>query len=421
MISKIKFLFLLLLFFNGCIQLPGINQEPKKRKMSDKISSEYSIDDVEINIINLNKATETNFSFYNQQKINKLDNSISEFDEIYNYNYNYVLGTSDVIEINLTDSDDIDGSYIIDTEGMIDLPFIGKIKINNLSLDEAQNTLISVIGEFYKNPDLQITINEYNSSKAFILGAVRNQITINLNQEPIKIIEAAIQADFNPSSNSKSFGSKGILRRDNRVYKIDLQNTFKSNDDKENFYLKKNDVIFIDNNSDAIHVFGELSKPGIYYPNLDYSLTELISTSGLNQLTANAKKVYVIRENYNKFLSVDVFQLNIKNPISLIAGKKFNLHPKDIVFIPPAPIVKWNRTISLLLPQTDLFTSYNPIIQDGVKTGANTNQTEWLLLIWFKAKIIKDTYKIWTKGICKEKSNKRINIPINNNKLNLKL
>ena len=52
MISKIKFLFLLLLFFNGCIQLPGINQEPKKRKMSDKISSEYSIDDVEINIIN---------------------------------------------------------------------------------------------------------------------------------------------------------------------------------------------------------------------------------------------------------------------------------------------------------------------------------------------------------------------------------
>ena len=259
---------------------------------------------------------------------------------------------------------------------MIDLPFIGKIKIDNLTLDQAQNTLVSVVGKFYKNPDLQITISEYNSSKAFILGAVRNQITINLDQEPIKIIEAAIQADFNPSSNSKNFGSKGILRRDNKVYKIDLQNTFKSTDDKENFYLKKNDVIFIDKNSDAIHVFGELSRPGVYYPNLDYSLTELISTSGLNQLTANAKKVYVIRENYEKFLSVDVFQLNIKNPISLIAGKKFILHPKDIVFIPPAPIVKWNRTISLLLPQTDLFTSYNPIIQDGVKTGANANQTE---------------------------------------------
>tara|TARA_S200000501_G_scaffold71252_1_gene63227 strand:- start:1933 stop:3063 length:1131 start_codon:yes stop_codon:yes gene_type:complete len=376
MILKIKFFFIIIFLLNSCIQLPGIDQDPKKRKLSKKLTSEYSIEDVEINIISLNKATENNFALFNQRKVEVLDNEIVKFNDIYDYNYQYVLGTSDVVEIDLTDSDDVDGSYIIDTEGMIDLPFIGKIKIDNLTLDQAQNTLVSVIGKFYKNPDLQISITEYNSSKAFILGAVRNQITINLDQEPIKVIEAAIQADFNPSSDSKNFGSKGILRRDNKVYKIDLQNTFKSTDDKENFYLKKNDVIFIDKNSDAIHVFGELSRPGVYYPNLDYSLTELISTSGLNQLTANAKKVYVIRENYEKFLSVDVFQLNIKNPISLIAGKKFFLHPKDIVFIPPAPIVKWNRTISLLLPQTDLFTSYNPIIQDGVKTGGNANLTE---------------------------------------------
>ena len=38
-----------------------------------------------------------------------------------------------------------------------------------------------------------------------------------------------------------------------------------------------------------LHVFGEITKPGIYYPNLDYSLTELISTSGLNQLTMQKK------------------------------------------------------------------------------------------------------------------------------------
>ena len=47
-----------------------------------------------------------------------------------------------------------------------------------------------------------------------------------------------------------------------------------------------------------------------------------------------------------------------------------------IIFIPPKKIVQWNRTISLLLPQTDLFNSYNPIIQNGVKTGTNINITE---------------------------------------------
>jgi polysaccharide export outer membrane protein len=52
------------------------------------------------------------------------------------------------------------------------------------------------------------------------------------------------------------------------------------------------------------------------------------------------------------------------------------LQPKDIVFIPPTEIVKWNRVISLLLPQTDLFTSYNPIVQSGFKSGSDGNLSE---------------------------------------------
>ena len=80
---------------------------------------------------------------------------------------------------------------------------------------------------------------------------------------------------------------------------------------KKKIFFKKDDVIFIDRNSEAIHVFGEVTKPGVYFPNLDYSLTELISTSGLNQLTSNASKVYVIRRDII-LLTVDVFRLNIK-------------------------------------------------------------------------------------------------------------
>jgi len=256
------------------------------------------------------------------------------------------------------------------------LPFAGKVKIDGLVLDDAQNILKQILSEFYLNPDLQISIEEYNSSKVYIVGAVRNQITINLDQKPIKLIEAAIQANFNPNAADKVLGTKGFIRRDNKLFKINLNNAFTSTDDKENFYLKKDDVIFIDRNSESIHVFGEVTKPGEYFPNKNYSLTELISTSGLNQLTADAKKVYVIREDIDNFLKVKVYKLNIQNPVNLIAGRKFLLQPKDIVFIPPTDIVKWNRVISLLLPQTDLFSSYNPIIQSGVKSGSDNNLTE---------------------------------------------
>ena len=368
--------FLILLIYN-CTPSTGIDERPLKTKLNKNTSkNNYSISDIKVNIINLNKSSDLEIELYNKPNIEEINYSINKFSEIYNYNYEYILGPADTISINLTDTDDLDGTYLIDQEGMIDLPFIGKVKLDNLNINDAQKILINIIKDFYINPDLQINIEDFNSSKVYVLGAVRKQVAISLDQKPINLIEAAIIADFNPSSSEKSFGTKGLLRRDNQVYKINLSNAFKSKDDKENFFLKKNDVIFIDRNSDAIHVFGEVSKPGVYYPNLDYSLTELISTSGLNQLTADAKSVYVIREKYKTFLEVDVFQLDIRNPVSLLAGRKFRLQPKDILFIPPSPIVKWNRTISLLLPQTDLFNSYNPIIQDGVKGGADANITD---------------------------------------------
>jgi polysaccharide biosynthesis/export protein len=367
--KKFNFLIILIFLLNGCISLPGINKSPDKKKVNKKKDiGQYTIEDVGINIININQMSEDEINNYNKNNILEINNAVNNISEIYDYRYEYILGPADSISLDLTDTDDLDGNYLIDQVGMIDLPFIGKVKLDNLSLNEAQNILMQVIQSFYKNPDLQINIEEFNSSKVHIVGAVRNQITINLDQKPIRIIEAAIRANFNPSAADKLFGTKGLLRRDNKVYKIDLSNSFKSTDEKENFYLKKDDVIFIDRNSDSIHVFGEVTKPGVYFPNLDYSLTELISTSGLNQLTANVKKVFVIREKYQKFLEVDVFQLDIRNPVNLIAGKKFLLKERDIVFIPPTEIVKWNRTISLLLPQTNLFKSYQPIINNGLQT-----------------------------------------------------
>ena len=366
-ISKIIFI---IFVTYGCSDLPGINEDLKEQGGSKINLESYTVKDIKIDIIKINKLTEDQIENYNNSKVKEIKYSINKFPNIYLYKYEYALGSSDVISINLTDTDDIDGSYIISPNGNVDLPFVGKINIDNLTLTETKKKLISTIKKYYLSYDLQIKIEEFNSSKVYILGAVKKQITINLNEKPIKLIDAAIQANYDPNSADKNYGSKGLLRRDNQVYKIDINNIFQSVDTKDNFYLKKNDVLFVDRNSDALHVFGEVTKPGVYFPNIAYSLTELISSAGMNGLTANASKVYVIREDYDSFLKINVFKLDIRNPINLVLGKRFMLKPKDIVFIPPTKLVKWNRVITLLLRQTDLFKSYNPVIQEGMKSNS---------------------------------------------------
>jgi len=360
-----KFILIGLLFIlSSCALNTGINENPIEANKSKNIYTP----NIKIKIQDINELT---FDDINKTNNNYIDNAvqdsaIKEFYGLYDYVYEYQLGPGDEIVINLTETDDIDGNYLIDPFGMIDLPYVGKINVKDLTSTEVQNILLNILKKFYKNPDLQIDIVAFNSSKVYVTGTVRNQLVIDMSDKPIRVLDAIIRANVNTTGNDNLSSTSGIIRRDSRVYEIDLLNAIKGTDAKENFYLKKDDVIFIDRNPNSILVFGEVTRPGSYFPYAGYSLTQLVSDSGINQLTADAKNIFVLRESFDEEIQIDVFKMNIKNPINLIAGRKFKLNKRDIVYIPASDLVKWNRVISLLLPQTNLFKSYNPIIQNGL-------------------------------------------------------
>ena len=364
-ISKIFLIFFFSFFLFSCNALnTGITENPIDPKKTKNIYTP----NIKIKIKDINELT---FADINETNNDYTDNSvqdsaIKEYFGLYDYVYEYQLGPGDEIVINLTETDDIDGNYLIDPFGMIDLPYVGKINVKDLTSAEAQNMLLSILKKFYKNPDLQLDIVAFSSSKVYVTGTVRNQLVIDMSDKPIRVLDALIRANVNTTGNDNLSSTSGIIRRDNRVYEIDLIDAIKGTDTKENFYLKKDDVIFIDRNPNSILVFGEVSRPGSYFPYAGYSLTQLVSDSGINQLTADAKNIFVLRESFDEELQIDVFKMNIKNPINLIAGRKFKLKKRDIVYIPASDLVKWNRVISLLLPQTNLFKSYNPIIQNGL-------------------------------------------------------
>ena len=368
-ISKILLILIFGLFLFSCNSLnTGITENPIDPKKSKNIYTP----NIKLKIQDINELTFDDINITNDKYVqnNKQDSAIKEYYGIYNYVYEYQLGPGDEIVVNLTETDDIDGNYLVDPFGMIDLPYVGKINVKDLTSVEVQNLLLNVLKKYYRNPDLQLDIVAFNSSKVYVTGTVRNQLVIDMDDKPIRVLDALIRANVNTTGNDNLSSTTGIIRRDNRVYDIDLLNAIKGTDTKENFYLKKDDVIFIDRNPNSILVFGEVTRPGSYYPYAGYSLTQLISDSGLNQLTADAKNIFVLRESYNEELQIDVFKMNLKNPVNLITGRKFILNKRDIVYIPASDLVKWNRVISLLLPQTNLFKSYNPIIQNGLDANS---------------------------------------------------
>ena len=128
MYNIIKIFFVLILTYS-CSSLPGINKEPKNQKASKAVIENYTINDISLDIIDINDLNEDQIKKYNNSNVEEIKYSIKQFSNIYNYKYEYSLGSSDVISINLTDTDDLDGAYIIGPDGNIDLPFVGKVKI----------------------------------------------------------------------------------------------------------------------------------------------------------------------------------------------------------------------------------------------------------------------------------------------------
>ena len=51
--------------------------------------------------------SEIDIDFYNKRKVEEIDYKVKKFSNIYNYNYEYILGPADSISINLTDTDDL--------------------------------------------------------------------------------------------------------------------------------------------------------------------------------------------------------------------------------------------------------------------------------------------------------------------------
>ena len=284
--------------------------------------------------------------------------------------YYYSIGSGDVINIAITDLDDIDGSYTISPDGDVTIPYVGQVMINDKTKEEAQAFINNVLKTYYQEPETIVKIEQYNSAFVYVTGAINRPLSILLSEQPLKIIDALLKAGY--IKDQKSYIKTALLRRGSEVFEIDLYELLNKNNTDLDIYLRKDDVLHVsESDTDQAYAFGEFTTSGPISVYRDLTLTELLATKGINKATAKTKNIYVLREDLTKFLHVDIYTINLNNPAAFIAANNFYILPNDIVFIPQTKLVKWNNVISLLTPSETLFKTYKPYIAE---------QDDWYIL-----------------------------------------
>jgi len=348
---------LLFLIISACALSPGFKNEPSSKNPKSMGLKQNGITLMFYNLNKMNPGMLPRIKDIQKKSKDNLKELIAED------TYYYTLGYGDIINIALTDIEDIDGSYTISPDGSVTIPYIGQVVVKDKTKEEAQEFINNVLKDLYQEPETIVKIEAYNSSYVYLTGSVNRPQSILLSEQPLKLLDSLMRAGY--VKDQKSYNKKALLRRGDEVYDINLYQLLELNKTELNIYLRKEDVLHIrESDVDQAYAFGAFTRPGPVAVYKDLTLTELFSKQGINQSTAKTKAIYVLREDVKKFLHVNIYEIDLRNPGALVAANNFYILPNDIVYIPSTKLVEWNKVISLLTPSEGLFSTYKPYIKE---------------------------------------------------------
>jgi polysaccharide export outer membrane protein len=132
--------------------------------------------------------------------------------------------------------------YLVEADGKIKIPYIGKIQAEGLTRLQLENALTEQFKEYTKNPVVNVRFLNYNFS---VLGEVNRPGRLNMTTERVSILEAISMAGditfLGKSDNVLIVREENGKRSFERVNLLS-KNLFKS----PFFYLKTNDVIYVE-------------------------------------------------------------------------------------------------------------------------------------------------------------------------------
>lgn len=139
--------------------------------------------------------------------------------------------------------------YLIDTDGNIEFPIIGKIKLAGLTRTAAVDLLKSELKTYLNNPTVLIRILNF---KVTVLGDVRNPGTFTIPNERVTLLEAiGIAGDLQITGVRKNVLVIRDIDGKKTETRVDL--TTKDLFSSPVFYLQQNDVVYIQPNRAKIN------------------------------------------------------------------------------------------------------------------------------------------------------------------------
>ncbi|HUR41145.1 MAG TPA: polysaccharide biosynthesis/export family protein [Verrucomicrobiae bacterium] len=314
--------------------------------------------------------------------------------------YLYRVGVGDVLDISIPSIAAVpfntapsayptgreqDRGFIVAPDGTIYLPYVGPVKVQGSSIREMQDQVVKELSRFIKTPQVSVSVTQFRSQKVLVAGQVPKPGYLPVTDVPLTLVGAltlagstpllrgdlvarpvGTQQQQNPQAESGDYRRVQITRG-SKVEIFDVLALLKSGDLRRDPLLQDSDVVYVTPvERSYVYVLGEVKQPALLeIVERRTSLAEvLMASGGVNQQTAKAERVYVIRGRLEK---PDVFQLNANEADALLLADAFMVQPRDVIYVAEANISRWNRFLTQIAP------SLQTLLQGGIFANTVNN------------------------------------------------
>lgn len=211
----------------------------------------------------------------------------------------YVLGPGDVIRVSVYQSPDLTLQARISEAGAISYPLLGTVKLGGLSISDAERKIATGLkeGNFLKQPQVSILVEEVKGNRVSVLGLVNRPGRYPLELANTKLSEVLAQAGGAVAGSGSDIVVITGMRSGKPFRKeVDVPLIFAANNAIEDPVLQNGDTVYVER-APYIFVYGEVKDPGARILQRDMTLLQVLAASGGLTLRGTDKGIRVHRRD----------------------------------------------------------------------------------------------------------------------------